>query len=101
MVGSTHSYKYRLAYVVSDECVLRYDNEAGKGDHKHMGVFESGYTFIGLPELLREFSNARMLIFGLAMMVMMIWRPQGLLPPRQRRYRVDTPPAASDEGRPA
>ena len=52
-----HSYKYRLAYVVSDECVLRYDNEAGKGDHKHMGVFESGYTFIGLPELLADFSS--------------------------------------------
>ena len=57
MVGSTHSYKYRLAYVVSDECVLRYDNEAGKGDHKHVGVVESGYTFIGLPELLADFSS--------------------------------------------
>ena len=66
-----------------------------------LGVLISAFMFIGLPELLREFSNARMLIFGLAMMVMMIWRPQGLLPPRQRRYRVDTPPAASDEGRPA
>ena len=66
-----------------------------------LGVLISAFLFIGLPELLREFSNARMLIFGLAMMVMMIWRPQGLLPPRQRRYRVDTPPAASDEGRPA
>ena len=29
-----------------------------------------------------------MLIFGLAMMLMMIWRPQGLLPPRPRRYHV-------------
>jgi len=66
-----------------------------------LGVLISAFMFIGLPELLREFSNARMLIFGLAMMVMMIWRPQGLLPPRQRRYRVDTPPPASDAGRPA
>lgn len=30
--GSKHSYKYRLAYVVEGECVLRYDNETGKGD---------------------------------------------------------------------
>ena len=52
----------------------------------------SAFLFIGLPELLREFSNARMLIFGLAMMVMMVWRPQGLLPPRPRRYRVTPPP---------
>ncbi|MBB5143092.1 branched-chain amino acid ABC transporter permease [Desulfovibrio intestinalis] len=53
-----------------------------------IGVLISAFLFIGLPELLREFSNARMLIFGLAMMVMMVWRPQGLLPPRRRRYHV-------------
>lgn len=50
------------------------------------GVLASVFLFIGLPELLREFSAMRMLIFGLAMMVMMIWRPQGLLPPLPRRY---------------
>jgi hypothetical protein len=31
--GSTHGFKYRLAYVVGETCVLRYDNETGKGDH--------------------------------------------------------------------
>lgn len=51
-----------------------------------LGVLVSAFLFIGLPEVLREFSNARMLIFGLAMMIMMIWRPQGLLPPKPRRY---------------
>lgn len=55
-----------------------------------VGVLVSVFLFIGLPELLREFSEARMLIFGLAMMIMMIWRPQGLLPPLPRRYT--TPP---------
>lgn len=53
------------------------------------GVLVSVFLFVGLPEALREFSQARMLIFGLAMMIMMIWRPQGLLPPLARRYRVD------------
>lgn len=38
--GSTHSFKYRLAYVVASECVLRYDNELGKGDHRHVGARE-------------------------------------------------------------
>lgn len=51
-----------------------------------IGVLASVFLFIGLPELLREFSAMRMLIFGLAMMVMMVWRPQGLLPPLPRRY---------------
>ena len=32
--GSTHSFKYRLAYVVNGVCVLRYDNEIGKGYHR-------------------------------------------------------------------
>lgn len=53
------------------------------------GVLLSVFLFIGLPEALRDFSDYRMLIFGLAMMIMMIWRPQGLLPPLPRHYRVD------------
>lgn len=53
-----------------------------------LGVLVSVFLFIGLPEALREFSEARMLIFGLAMMVMMIWRPQGLLPPLARHYTI-------------
>lgn len=53
--GSTHSYKYRLAYVVSGECVMRYDNEAGKGDHKHVGAIEIPYSFQDLATLLRDF----------------------------------------------
>lgn len=66
----------------------------------HLGVLISAFLFIGLPELLREFSNARMLIFGFAMMAMMIWRPQGILPPRHRQYNTagslakGTPPTA-------
>ncbi len=42
---SEHPFKYRLAYVVGGECVLRYDNERGKGDHRHHGVEESDYVF--------------------------------------------------------
>ncbi len=45
VAGSTHRYKYRLAYVVDGECVLRYDNETGKGDHRHVDGRESRYAF--------------------------------------------------------
>ncbi len=38
--GSSHGYKYRLAFVVKGKCVLRYDNEIGKGDHIHRDGFE-------------------------------------------------------------
>lgn len=56
-----------------------------------LGVLVSVVLFVGLPEALRDFSESRMLIFGLAMMIMMIWRPQGLLPPLPRRYHMSSP----------
>lgn len=53
--GSTHSYKYRLAYVVSGVCRVRYDNERGKGDHRHLDDVESPYAFRSLEGLLADF----------------------------------------------
>ena len=53
--GSTHSLKYRLALVVDGVCVLRYDNESGKGDHKHTGDEEVEYTFTTPVALLDDF----------------------------------------------
>jgi hypothetical protein len=55
--GSAHAYKYRLAYVVSGVCVLRYDNESGKGDHRHFRGRESRYAFGGVDKLLAAFQR--------------------------------------------
>lgn len=57
MAGSIHEFKYRLAYVVAGECVVRYDNEAGKGDHRHFGAKETGYTFRTPEKLIADFQN--------------------------------------------
>ena len=54
---SLHGFKYRLAYVVGGECVLRYDNEVGKGDHRHFGVKESIYVFTTPDQLIADFQN--------------------------------------------
>jgi hypothetical protein len=43
LLGSAHWFKYRLALVVKGECALRYDNESGRGDHRHMGKRERPY----------------------------------------------------------
>ena len=51
LAGSMHRYKYRLAYVVEGVSVLRYDNETGKGDHRHDGSAEQPYSF-STPEIL-------------------------------------------------
>jgi hypothetical protein len=53
--GSLHRFKYRLAYVVRGVCVLRYDNEVGKGDHRHYEGKESAYVFTGPDELIAAF----------------------------------------------
>lgn len=55
--GSLHEYKYRLAYVVKGTCVVRYDNEVGKGDHHHFGAKESSYTFTTPEALLADFQR--------------------------------------------
>ena len=53
--GSTHGYKYRLALVLNGRYVLRYDNEAGKGDHKHVGEREQPYIFSTIERLVADF----------------------------------------------
>ncbi|HLK80871.1 MAG TPA: DUF6516 family protein [Xanthobacteraceae bacterium] len=53
--GSAHSLKYRLALVVRGVCVLRYDNEAHKGDHRHIGSEETAYAFTTVDQLLADF----------------------------------------------
>lgn len=55
LAGSAHGYKYRLALVVRGECVLRYDNETGKGDHRHAVSAQSKYRFGSLDKLFADF----------------------------------------------
>ncbi len=53
--GSKHRYKYRLALIEQGRCVLRYDNEPGKGDHRHVNGREFAYEFVSLVRLLDDF----------------------------------------------
>lgn len=53
--GSKHRFKYSLSYIVDGECVLRYDNESGKGDHQHWDEVESPYRFVDIAKLIDDF----------------------------------------------
>jgi hypothetical protein len=53
--GSSHRYKYRLAFVRSGVCVVRFDDEAGKGDHWHVRGTESSYRFVSPEVLIQDF----------------------------------------------
>lgn len=53
--GRLHGLKYRLYCGRDGECIVRYDNETGKGDHRHYGELEEPYTFNGLDKLMEDF----------------------------------------------
>jgi hypothetical protein len=51
-----HEIKYRLFYgLPNGQCVVRYDNESGKGDHRHFKSRETPYRFIDAETLIRDF----------------------------------------------
>ena len=63
------------------------------------GVTIAAFILILMPEYLRAFSEYRMLLFGAIMVIMMIYRPQGLISGEKRHYRFKG--GAADGGLPA
>ena len=53
--GSTHRYKYRFYYGRDGTALVRFDNERGKGDHRHYAGGEGPYDFRDLDTLLSDF----------------------------------------------
>jgi hypothetical protein len=54
---SMHGYKYRLYYGAVGINRVRYDNERGKGDHRHLGERQEDYVFTTLEKLLEDFQR--------------------------------------------
>jgi Family of unknown function (DUF6516) len=54
---STHGYKYRLYYGIGGVTRVRFDNERGKGDHRHINEREEVYVFTTLEKLLEDFQR--------------------------------------------
>jgi branched-chain amino acid transport system permease protein len=61
------------------------------GSGSRRGVLLGSFLVMGLPELFRGFQESRLLVFGAALVVMMIFRPQGLLPPGPAAYMLPPP----------
>jgi hypothetical protein len=53
--GSGHLLKYSLFYGEAGHRLIGYDNEAGKGDHRHYGDREEAYEFSTVPQLMADF----------------------------------------------
>ena len=55
LAPSTHCFKYRLYFGAAGGSRVRYDNERGKGDHRHIGDQELDYVFTSIESLLEDF----------------------------------------------
>lgn len=53
--GSSHRYKYRCYFGRDGRRIVGYDNERGKGDHRHLGNREFAYDFRDIPTLVADF----------------------------------------------
>jgi len=67
------------------------------GFGSQLGVIVAAILLIGLPEFFRELQQFRMLAFGAAMVLIMIWRPAGLLAHREPTIRLHKRPRAGRE----
>jgi branched-chain amino acid transport system permease protein len=65
------------------------------------GVIVGAIFLIGIPELFREFSAYRFLFYGIALIAMMLYRPEGLLPSRIVRRELHVPESETPAGLPA
>jgi branched-chain amino acid transport system permease protein len=73
------------------------------GMGSQIGIVLSAILLVGLPEWFRELQQYRMLAFGGAMVLIMLWRPRGLLSSREPTIRLGKPgktetPQAIEEG---
>jgi hypothetical protein len=54
---SQHFLKYSLFYGLPGERLVLYDNERGKGDHRHYGLREEKYHFVSVERLMSDFKS--------------------------------------------
>jgi len=92
MVGSVFPHSFQLLISIQ---VLALIIVGGIGSLP--GVIVGSAVLIGLPELLREFGEFRFLVYGAALVAMMLLRPEGLLPAavQRRELRVEQEAAAA------
>ncbi|MFP4364291.1 MAG: ABC transporter permease subunit [Spirochaetia bacterium] len=62
-----------------------------------VGVTFAGFIIILLPEYLRAFSEYRMLMFGALLVIMMIFKPNGIIPAKRKHYKINRKEANGNE----
>jgi branched-chain amino acid transport system permease protein len=90
-LGSVYPHSFNVMISINIICVIIV---GGMGSIP--GVILGAIALVGLPELLREFAEYRLLVYGAALVAMMLLRPEGLWPEaiRRRELHVEEPEEA-------
>jgi branched-chain amino acid transport system permease protein len=84
-LGSVYPHSFNVMISINVICLIIV---GGMGSLP--GVILGAIALVGLPELLREFAEYRLLVYGAALVAMMILRPEGLWPEAKRRQELHT-----------
>jgi branched-chain amino acid transport system permease protein len=82
-IGSIYPHSFKLLVSIN---VLALIIVGGMGSLP--GVFVGALILVGLPELLREFSEYRLLIYGVLLIIMMLTKPEGFIPETTHRREL-------------
>ena len=55
--NTPYGVKYSVVYIVNGVRIIGYDNERGKGDHRHFAGVERPYAFISMVQLVADFNT--------------------------------------------
>jgi len=82
-IGSVYPHSFNVIVSINIICLIIV---GGMGSIP--GVIVGAFALVGLPELLREFAEFRLLVYGAALVAMMLLRPEGLWPDVKRRREL-------------
>jgi branched-chain amino acid transport system permease protein len=82
-LGSVYPHSFNVMISINILCLVIV---GGMGSIP--GVLVGAIALVGLPELLREFAEYRLLVYGAALVAMMLFRPEGLWPEAVRRREL-------------
>jgi branched-chain amino acid transport system permease protein len=95
-LGSVYPHSFNVMISINILCLIIV---GGLGSLP--GVILGAIALVGLPELLREFAEYRLLVYGAALVAMMILRPEGLWPEAKRRQELHKEESTEAETEPA
>jgi branched-chain amino acid transport system permease protein len=83
-LGSVYPHSFNVMISINVVCLIIV---GGMGSIP--GVIVGSMALVGLPELLREFAEYRLLVYGAALVAMMLLKPEGLWPEKVRRRELE------------